>query len=197
MNVHKQALICNIIILILEVLGFSLYVHTNHSLDMEYYTIDSNLLTLFSSMLFIFFYKNDKKIVRDLRFVSTSCLTITILVVAFILTPMANFDYKTLMLENEFFIFHLLCPIISVISYVLYEKRSEKEYLGLLFTLIYSVVLVFLNLTNIVIGPYPFLKVKEQSIQMCFIWSFLIIGGSYLIGKLLNYLNKKKRHEAP
>ena len=192
MRRQKKALICNIIILALEVIGFGLYVCTNHSISMQYYTMDSNLLALFSSMLFLFFVKKDKEIVRDLRFITTSCLTVTILVVIFILTPMANFNYKALMLENEFFIFHLLCPIISIISYIFYEKRSFKEYLGFLFTITYSFILIILNFLNIIVGPYPFLRIKEQSIIMSIIWSIIILGGSYFVGIILNYFNKQK-----
>lgn len=192
MSKNKKALICNIIILILEIIGFSLFLYRNHSIPMEYYTMDSNLLALISSILFITFYKTKKKEIQDLRFITTSCLTVTFLVVIFILVPMANFNFKALMFDQEFLIFHTLCPIISIISYVFYEKRSTKEYLGFFCTIIYSIILIILNLTDIVVGPYPFLKIKEQSIFMSLVWSVLILVGSYYIGKTLNYLNKQK-----
>ena len=78
------------------------------------------------------------------------------------------------------------------ISYIFYEKRSFKEYLGFLFTITYSFILIILNFLNIIVGPYPFLRIKEQSIIMSIIWSIVILGGSYFVGIILNYFNKQK-----
>ena len=192
MNKEKKALLCNATMVILELIGFGLYIRNNRFIPIEYYTIDSNLLLLLSSIIFILFFKTKRKEIQDLRFMATCSLAVTILVVTFILIPMANFNFKALMLENEFLIFHCLCPIISTISYVFYEKRSTKEYLGLLFTAVYSIVLITLNLTSVVVGPYPFLKIKGENLCMCFMLGVPIVIGSYFIGKTLNYFNKKK-----
>ena len=186
MKNKKKALIINIIILILEVITFSYTYITNHSIAIEYYTIDSNLLALLTSLLFIIFYKQDNNIIKDLRFITTTALTLTFLVVIFILCPMYNFNYKGLMLENNFLVFHTLVPILSIISYLLFETKSNKNYLGFVFTIIYSIILIILNVLNIIVGPYPFLEVKNQGIIMSMFWCILIVGGSYLIGLFLN-----------
>ena len=189
--IKKQALICNTLIFILEIIGFISYINRNRTMSMEYYTMDSNLLALITSLLYLMFYKKDKQLVRDLRFITSSCLTITFLVVIFILAPMLNFNYKLLMLDQEFIMFHTLCPIISILSYIFFEERSDKNYIGFLFTIFYAFVLIILNIVNIVNGPYPFLRVKEQTIIMSLIWGIIIIGGSYFIGLSLNFMNKK------
>ena len=191
MKKKKIALILNIIIVLLELLGFGYTLSTEHHIALEYYTNDSNLITLIGSLLFIIFYKRKKEFVKDIRFLSTILLTVTFLVVIFILCPMYNFNYKLLMFTNTFFIYHTLCPIICFISYIFFEEGSKKKYLGLAFTILYSIILISLNFMNIVDGPYPFLQVTKQSPIMVITWGTIIIGGSYLIGLLIYKLNKQ------
>lgn len=191
MSKKKLALIVNIIILVLELIAFGKSLFTEHSIAVEYYTNDSNIIALISSLLFIIFYSKEKEFVKDIRFVSTSCLTVTFLVVIFILCPMYNFNYKLLMFTDNFLIFHTIVPILSIFSYIALEDRSSKNYLCLVFTIIYSIVLVTLNILNLVKGPYPFLMVTTQNPLMTLLWGVIIIGGSYVIGICLNTLNKK------
>ena len=191
MNKKKLALIINIIILLAELFAFGRTLLTEHSIAVEYYTNDSNILVLISSLLFIIFYKKEKEFVKDIRFIATACLTVTFLVVIFILCPMYNFNYKLLMFTDNFFIFHTLVPILSIFSYIVLEDRSKKNYLCLLFTILYSIILVVLNIVNVVKGPYPFLMVTTQKPLETIFWGLLIISGSYVISLLLNILNKK------
>lgn len=191
MSKKKLALIVNIIILALELIAFGKSLFTEHSIAVEYYTNDSNIIALISSLLFIIFYSKEKEFVKDIRFVSTSCLTVTFLVVIFVLCPMYNFNYKLLMFTDNFLIFHTIVPILSIFSYIALEDRSSKNYLCLVFTIIYSIVLVTLNILNLVKGPYPFLMVTTQNPLMTLLWGVIIIGGSYVIGICLNTLNKK------
>ena len=192
MSKRKIALILNIIIVILELIGFSYTIFKEHYIAIEYYTNDSNLIALISSILFIVLYRKKKEFVKDLRLLSTTLLSLTFLVVVFILFPMYNFNYKLLMFTNTFLILHTLCPIISLISYVFFEEGSKKKNIGVIFTMIYATILIILNILSIVKGPYPFLEVKNQSPIMTVIWGLVIIGGSYLIGLILYKLNKQK-----
>lgn len=191
MSKKKLALIVNIIILVLELIAFGKSLFTEHSIAIEYYTNDSNIIALISSLLFIIFYSKEKEFVKDIRFVSTSCLAVTFLVVIFVLCPMYNFNYKLLMFTDNFLIFHTIVPILSIFSYITLEDRSSKNYLCLVFTIIYSIILVTLNILNLVKGPYPFLMVTTQNPLMTLLWGVIIIGGSYVIGICLNTLNKK------
>lgn len=191
MSKRKIALIVNIVILVLELIAFGRNIFVDHAIAVEYYTNDSNIIALISSLLFIVFYKKEKEFVKDIRFIATSCLAVTFIVVIFILTPMYDFNYKLLMFTDNFLIFHTLVPILSIVSYITFENRSEKDYLCLIFTIIYSIILVLLNVLNVVDGPYPFLKVNAQDILVTLLWGIIIIGGSYGIGLTLNFLNKK------
>ena len=193
MKKHKIALILNIIILVLEIIAFTYTLVKEHTIAIEYYTNESNLIALVSSLLFIVLYRNKKEFVKDLRFLSTALLTVTFLVVIFILCPMYNFNYKYLMFTNTFIIYHTVAPIISFISYVFFEEGSKKKYLGLLFTIIYSIVLIILNILNIVVGPYPFLEIHKQTVITSILWSLLFLIGSYFIGFAIYKLNKKQK----
>lgn len=191
MSKKKLALIINIAILILELFAFGRSIFTEHAIAVEYYTNDSNIFALISSLLFIVFYNKEREFVKDIRFIATSCLTLTFLVVIFILCPMYNFNYKLLMFTDNFLILHTIVPILCIFSYITLEDRSNKNYLCLVFTIIYSIILVSLNILNIVEGPYPFLMVHNQNIFITLLWGTIIIGGSYAIGIGLNLLNKK------
>ena len=188
----KMALILNIAIVIVELIGFGYTLMKEHSIAIEYYTNDSNLLALFSSLLYIVFYGKNKEFVKDLRFITTNCLTVTFLVVVFILSPMFQFNYKLLMFTNIYFLFHTLSPILSFISYAYFEEKSKKTYKGILFTILYAIIIVILNIIGIVTGPYPFLKIKEQSIIMTLLWGMIIIGGNYLISLAIQKINTKR-----
>lgn len=191
MSKKKLALIISIITVILELIGFGRSLFIDRDFSLSYYTNDSNILALISSLLFIIFYKKDIDLVKDIRFVATSCLTITFLVVVFILCPMYNFNYKLLMFTDNFLIFHTIVPIITIFSYIVLEDRSNKNYLCLVFTIIYSVILVGMNVLYLIEGPYPFLMIRDQSPLISLLWGLLIISGSYVIGLSLNFLNKK------
>ena len=191
MSKKKLALIINIIIILVEIFAFGRSLFTDHNIAVEYYTNDSNIIALISSLLFVIFYKKEREVVKDIRFVATSCLTVTFLVVIFILCPMYDFNYKLLMFTDNFLVFHTIVPILSIISYIALEDRSSKNYLCLVFTILYSFIIIPLNIFNIVDGPYPFLKINTQGILTTILWGSIIIVGNYLIGIGLNYLNKK------
>jgi len=192
MSKKRIALIINIAIVILEVIVFGSNIINDHGIAIQYYTNDSNILALISSLLFIVLYRKNWKYLKDFRFATTCCLIVTFLTVLFILGPMDHFNYKLYMFTDNFLILHTIVPILSAISYIFFEEKSGKAYLCLLLTIIYSIVLVILNILNIVQGPYPFLMVTKQSVLETIIWAVIILGGSYIIGLILNLISRKK-----
>lgn len=191
MSKRKIALTINIAIVLLELIAFGRNIIVDHGIAVEYYTNDSNIIALISSLLFIILYKKNNELTKDLRFIATSCLSVTFLVVIFILCPMYNFNYKLLMFTDNFFIFHTVVPILSIISYIVFEEKSSKDYLCLAVTIIYAIILVILNAIGIVDGPYPFLMIRNQSIITTLLWGTTLLVGSYIIGITLNKLNEK------
>ena len=197
----KISLLLNLLIIIFEVRALIMNLHTN-GLLIEYYTIDSNMLALVSSVIYCVHLLLDEKLPRWLevfKYMTTICLTITFLVVLFILAPMYDFNYKYFVLDGAFVYQHLLCPILAVVTFLFFDTLHRfdiRDYIrGIYITVIYAVVLVILNITGVVTGPYPFLKVKEQSVIASILWGIFLTFFDYLIavclGKLYFKLNKE------
>ena len=148
----------------------------------------------------IFLLKNSSipKWLSIFKYITTISLTITFVVVIFILIPMTNFNFKYLLFENSLLYQHLLCPILAVISFIFYDPLNEftnKDiFKGIFLTFIYTIILILLNIFDIVVGPYPFLMVKEQTIVIDIFWLFIMVSLSYSIAYVLLklYMNNKK-----
>lgn len=198
MNKKKASLIFNTLIVLFEIIGFVLFTIFNKKISLEYYTEDSNILALISSFLFIIYLLKENRIPRWLqvfKYMTTICLTITFIVVLTVLGPMNNFDYSFLLFDKALFIQHLVCPILSFITFTLYDEIKPlsvvDNMIGLLWTILYSIVLIILNILEIVIGPYPFLMVKDQEVSISVAWFISLFAVSYLIALLLRILVKK------
>ena len=197
-NKKNISIIINTLIVILEIVGLICTYSFNHRIGIEYYTEDSNILGLISSLLLVIFLVNNKKIPKWLKlfkYSTTICLTVTFIVVIFILAPMYNFNYVYLLFHNELLYHHLLCPILSIITFIYFDDLGmldkKDSLLGLSLTLIYAVVLIILNIAKFIEGPYPFLYVYKQSIVVSIIWFIIIIGLSYFIAYILRKLYQK------
>lgn len=194
----KMSLILNLLIVIFEIIGFVITLNLTHRIAIEYYTEDSNILALFSSLLFVIYLISNKKIPRWLelfKYMTTICLTVTFLVVIFILAPMYNFNYYYMLFYHNLLFQHLLCPIISIITFIFFDKMSildkKDSMIGISLTLLYGFILIILNLFKLIEGPYPFLMIYKQPIYMSIIWFILIIGLSYFISVYLRKLYLK------
>ena len=194
----KVAYYLNIVLVVLGVVGLIVSIISNGLGLFSYYTQDSNILGLLSSLLFVVTgYESFKsKMVKTNNFVATACMCLTFLVVIFVLIPIAGFKWTGWYLfGGANLYYHTLCPIISFISFMFFENvvnlRFVNTVINFIPTVIYAIITITLNALNIMYGPYPFLKVHEQSILMSVIWFILIVGGSWLIAILI-YLLKKK-----
>ncbi len=184
-------IIIHILIIILEVLGFIRAIRHEGRLAIEFYTDLSNLMALITSILYLIFRKKDNRIINGMYFITATMLSITLLVVIFVLGPMYSFDYKWLLLQGSHLIMHFICPILFIVVYLFYKKHNDNKYLPVIVTIIYGVVLIILNILKIVDGPYPFLKVYDQSIFMSILWGIILISVSLIVSILLIKLNKK------
>ena len=199
-NISKKriAIILNIFIVIFEIIGLLLTYKANSRIAIEYYTEDSNILGLISSLLLLIFLLGNKKIPKWLKlfkYSTTICLTVTFFVVIFILAPMYNFDYAYLLFHNELLYHHFLCPILSTVTFICFDSlgsiSSKETFVGLILTFIYAIIMTVLNILRIIEGPYPFLMVYKQSILMSLIWLIVILGLAYFIAYILKKLHTR------
>ena len=193
----KMDVYLNVLIIILEVIGLIISIKAFGKDVFIYYTQDSNIFLMLASIFYLATYKNkDRKLVSVLKFGATLSVLVTFLVVITILSPTMHLSYHWLLLEDANLFYHTLCPILAVVTFLFFDKvevKGFKDILGaLVFTFIYTGVFLILNLAKVVEGPYPFLRVYENSILVTIIWFIVIEGGAILLAKLLE-MGKQKQ----
>ena len=195
MNKKKLSINFNILIVVIEIIGLILYYKELGIDSLVYYTILSNLFLLVSCILYLFKNKIKSRVVDIMKFGSTLSVTITFIVVLLILGPTKELTYNFLLLEGANFYYHLVCPILGIITFLFFDDikiSGIKDVLGaFVFTIIYSIIILSLNIFKVIVGPYPFLKVYENPVHMSFIWIVLILGGSFLLGIALEKIKNK------
>lgn len=199
------AVIINISIIIMELFAFIVCLKNDGISCFKYYTQDSNLFLMFASIIYTIYTitdKDDKQVphwITLLKYSATVCVATTFLVVMTILAPIMG-GYKVMVIDGTMKFHHLICPILALITFIFLEKHElnvkKDALLAMIFTVAYGIVAVSLNIFKIMDGPYPFLKVYEQSLLMSIMWVILMNGSTYLlnisIGYLNNHLNKKQ-----
>lgn len=191
----------NVVIIIFEVIALFMSFDEFGYKMFTYYTQYSNILALISSCLFMsYIFKNKiPKWLCFFRYMVTNLLTMTFLIVTFVLVPMLVYTIgvKGFMLftYGSMLYHHLLCPILYFLSFVFFEKRcrvTKRDSLYVIVpTIAYGIVMVALNIFKVVDGPYPFLRVLHQPIYATIIWIILILLLSYLVSATMFKIKKK------
>lgn len=176
--IHAEVIIFEIIGLLysIEIHGIALFF---------FYTQDSNLLALVTSILFLvcLSQKIYPRWLELLRYMSVCCLSLTFLVSALILAPTGG-GYMDTFFQGSKLYHHLLCPALMFVSYCFLEEHPvtlrRDRLLSMLPTVIYAAILILLNVLKIVNGPYLFFLVYNQSVMMSMIWCVIILSIAYL-----------------
>ena len=139
---------------------------------------------------------------KRLKFISTSCLAMTFLTVVIILAPMYEDGngWYIMLCTSSMLYHHLLNPLAAIFSFVLLERtpclpRSTVKW-ALLPTALYGGIILWLNIQRVVDGPYPFMKVYDQSVQASVLWCIAILLMNYFYAWLLWKLNGGKKENA-
>lgn len=196
------ALLLNILLIGLEIYAASMTWHVPKRELIVFYTEDSNLLALAASILMtasiLVRLRSGTEVpywVRLLRFMATCCLAVTFFTVVFILTPMVGVEnWRYMLLEGNSLYLHFLCPLIAMFLLVFLETEPVLNWKCIIWSLIptfvYGVILAVLNILRIVDGPYPFLRVYEQSVLMSVFWIIIMQSGAFMIAFLLWVFNR-------
>lgn len=161
-----KALIANIVIIALELTAFYICRSRGWGI-LVFYTQLSNFVTLISAVCFLI--NRDASVTVTLRYLSTVMLTMTVLITLFVLVPMGA-GFGRMMLSGMGLFHHTLCPLISITSYMLWERHSAMWGVPVAVTAAYGIAMLFLNYKGMVDGPYPFLRVRYQSVKATVIW---------------------------
>ena len=104
-------------------------------------------------------------------------LVMTFFVTTCVLIPMGGKPEKLLLSGNGLY-HHLLCPLLSLASYVFFEEHITSFWAVLLpagITLFYGLTMVALNAKRLVDGPYPFFRVHQQSVCRTILWMIALM----------------------
>ena len=124
-----MARILNLVIVILEVVSLSMtFKGRGFKKNLVFYTQLSNMMTFFASLLLVIFGQKDW--VEVLRFLSVSMLVMTFFVTACILAPWARMA-KELLFSGSGLYHHTIIPILSTLTYMLFEKRAPFHWIWL------------------------------------------------------------------
>lgn len=168
----------------------------------KYYTNLSNLMALVVSAICAFYlfldikYKtnNIPKSLKLLRFYNTIYLTITFIVVLFILAPARGIEGVVYYMTYGCYLFHhTLVPIISFA--LLWFEDHEVKFIHTLHamvpTILYGIVTLFLNYFGYIYGPYPFLMITYNPPLLSVLYLTGVVAIAYLIGLGIYFITKK------
>lgn len=165
-----SALVINIIIIVFETIGAALSIRRHGIKVFQFYTENSNYVALVVSFVFcivgIYCLRRNLCLpswLHHIRYVTTTCLTITLVVVLCVLTPLYPNTFIFMMFKDSNLYQHLLCPLLSIISFIVFENLYKLSFkstlLAIIPTMFYGVCAIVLNLLKIITGPYPFFYV--------------------------------------
>ena len=166
-----MARILCVLILVLEVKGLSLSLSERKWRALVFYTQLSNVVTTVSALLLVLF--GQPLWVTVLRYVGTCLLVMTFFVTTCVLIPMGG-DPKHLLTGNGLFL-HVLCPAVSAVSYIFFERHCGMVWLPAAVTLVYGLLMLYLNGIRKVDGPYPFFRVHDQTPARTVLWMAVLL----------------------
>ena len=205
---RNVSIILNTLIILFEIIGITIYVLNNPYFDLVYYTHDSNLLALITSTIYLFFILRKKELPKWaslLKYTSTLALTITFLIVLFVLIPMDHFNFEFYLFNKAMLYFHLICPILALISFLFFEKHKisglKDNIRALYYTVIYTIVLLSTFSTNetIMVIRSNMFKTDQglgYGFSSAIAWVYSIIVLLFLGIAALLFKNKKDKKAA-
>ncbi|MBR1386353.1 MAG: hypothetical protein IJ568_05945 [Bacilli bacterium] len=181
---------------------------TKSNIEMfKFFTVDSNILMGIVSLVFLIYdymflkgmIKKIPKLVYILKLTATVGVSLTFLTTVFYLAPFAGGDFLEYFKNSNLF-FHLFVPVLSIITFIFFEKTDNLSMKSVLIGIIPMVIYAIFYLVNVLVHIkngkvdfvydwYLFAKGGKSSIIFVFIFMILI---TYLISYVLWLLNRSK-----
>ena len=193
----------NLLIILFAMIGFVFcYFHWKWRL-FTFYTEFSNFFALVTSTI-VYIYqirciKEDTplpKWVKLVKYFSTCCLTLTFLVVLFVLAPgSGKGGFHSMFISGSSLFFHLLNPLLAISSITFFEREPVLEQkvaeMAIFPTFIYATFIYPLIIIEKITPPYPFLNVYAQPLYISFIWFLVLLGAAYASNFGLYFISTK------
>ena len=193
---NKLALGSNILLIVLASLG--LYFSIVDKNAFLYYSDNAGMFALSSSIIYIIVILTKKEpnfLSLALRYVSTTCLVLTLVGTFYVATTTGE-NYLDSFIKGSHLFNNLLCPIVSFVSFTIFEgdRRLNKKktiWYALIPTVIYGIIMLVCNLTNTFTGPYSFMMINDNPVYVTVIVFIVTIILNYVIGRFLLLSNQK------
>lgn len=128
-----------------------------------------------------------------LRYVSTCCLMVTMIVAVCILVPMDKSQtFREFMLEGGLLYLHTLCPLVMLAGCLLHggaPLTARHALIAIIPTVIYGIITLIMNAKRVYSGPYFFFRIYQQTWYETVMWFAIIIGGNFVVAWILAKLS--------
>ena len=173
---------------------------------LRFFTIDSNIFVGIISILFaieeIKFLKGKIKdvspLMYKLKFMATTSVTLTFFVVFAYLGPISKGGVKTLLVNSNLFL-HLIIPVLSIITFTIFDKEEEFKFKNTFFSVIPTFVYGVFYLINVIV------HMEGGKVSPLYDWYYFVYYGvwtaiiviplmliiTYVLGLILWHLNKR------
>ena len=164
-----------LLIIVCEIWGITAVERKHLLKSMIYYTQLSNVAALVSAACLLLF--GPQEWVVNFRYLAVCMLVMTCLVTVFVLQPLLK-NSQLLLWSRSGFVLHLVCPFLNVISYIFLETPAKGAalYLPPAVTLLYGIIMLYMNYIEKIDGPYPFLRIRNQTRTATVMWILVLLA---------------------
>ena len=172
----------------------------------KFFTVQSNILIAIVSFIFL---KNEIDILKGkkkeittrnyiLKLIGTTSVGLTFFIVFAYLGPISKEGIMSMLMNSNLF-FHLIIPVMSIMTFVLFEKTNKISFKNTFYGLIptamygfYYLINVLIHMENGKVSPiYDFYWFVQNGVWTAFIVVPIIFIITYLISLSLWKLNRK------
>ena len=124
-------------------------------------------------------------------------LSLVVFVVLFVLAPLLGGlrGARILLFDGTMLSFHLLCPVLSALSFFLLEGGAplarQHSLMAILPTVLYASVLLFLNALSVVSGPYPFFMIYDIPPILTVLVATFLLGCTFLLAHAVRWADER------
>jgi hypothetical protein len=172
----------------------------------KFFTVQSNILIAIVSFIFL---KNEIDILKGkkkeittrnyiLKLIGTTSVGLTFFIVFAYLGPISKEGIMSMLMNSNLF-FHLIIPVMSIMTFVLFEKTNKISFKNTFYGLIptamygfYYLINVLIHMENGKVSPiYDFYWFVQNGVWTAFIVVPIIFIITYLISLSMWKLNRK------
>ena len=161
---------------------------------LKYFTVQSNILAGIVALLYVIFYiKNKDKDIKVpffvfvLKYIATIDLLITFLVVALFLGFITPDGYISVYYNANFF-FHLIVPILNIISFIFFEPfyfvKKIQTLFGVIHLFIYSIFYQIVAISHFENGKvdikYDWYAFAQNGVIVALLFAVVLLAIGYL-----------------